>query len=94
MFRGKTFPEAAELVLILSLCLGLVLIAQRFSMAVYQIGLGIVLVSTFLEIAVGNLPKDAGLGRSLKLILLFLGIIAGVFALGIYLVPTLTHLGR
>jgi hypothetical protein len=91
---SRSFPVVAETVLILSMALGFALIAQQASMLLYQVGLGIVVVATLLQIAVGNVPKDAGLGRSLRLIALFLGIVAAVFALGILLVPYLTNLGR
>lgn len=92
--RGMTFQQRAEIILIGVLALGFVLIAQQASMALYQIGLGLVIIATFLEIAVGNVPIEASVGKALRLIVLFLAIIAGVFALGIFLVPYLTALGR
>jgi hypothetical protein len=70
MGRGRSFPEAAEFVLM------------------------IVVVSTLLEIGVGNLPTGIGFWLSLKLIALTLSIAAAVFVVGILLVPYLTMLGR
>ena len=94
MLRNKPFPVAAEIVLIAAMLVGFVMIAQRVYMGLYQLGLAIVVVATFLEIAVGNVPKDASFKRSLRFIALFLTIIAAVFTLGILLVPYLTALGR
>lgn len=92
--RGLTFQQRAEIVLIGLLALGFVLIAQQASMVLYQVGLTLVIVATFLEIAVGNVPIEASPGKALRRIALFLAIIAAVFALGIFLVPHLTALGR
>jgi hypothetical protein len=93
MLRGKSFPVAAEIVLIVAMIVGFALILQRTSLLVYQIGMGIVVASTLLEIAVGNVPKDASFWRSLRLIAIFLAITAIVFGVGILLVPYLTGLG-
>ncbi len=60
----------------------------------FQAGLSILVVSTLLQIAVGNIPKNGSVGRSLVRIVILLCVIAAVFAIGILLVPTLSHLGR
>jgi len=93
MLRGRSFPVAAEFLLIVSMMVGFALIMQRASLLVYQIGLGVVVASTLLEIAVGNVPKDASFLRSLRFIAMFLAITAIVFGLGILLAPYLTALG-
>lgn len=90
----RSFPERAEITLMLLFGVSLVLIVQLYSKALFQFGLGLLVVSTLLEIGVGNLPTGASVRRSLLLVLLFLSIIAAVFALGIFLVPYLTGLGR
>jgi hypothetical protein len=89
-----TFPERLERVLIGGMVVGIVLILQRFSLPVFQMGLSILVVSTLLQIAVGNIPKNGNVGKSLIRIVFLLCIIAAVFAVGILLVPTLSHLGR
>lgn len=94
MFRTKSFPARAEIVLIAAMLLGFVLIAQQWSPSLYQLGLVIVVVSTLLEIAVGNIPKTASFGRSLVYIVVILAIVVAVFLFGIALVPYLTNLGR
>lgn len=89
-----TFPERAERVLIAGMVLGMALILQRFSLPVFQAGLAILVVSTLLQIAVGNIPKTGSVAGSLVRIALILGVVAAIFALGILLVPALSHLGR
>ncbi len=89
-----TFPERAERVLIGGMILGIVLILQRYNLQLFQTGLAILVVSTLLQIAVGNIPKTGSVRSSLVRIVIILGIIAAVFAIGILLVPALSHLGR
>ncbi|CAM5769465.1 hypothetical protein LMIY3S_02846 [Labrys miyagiensis] len=90
----SSFPERLERVLIVGMLVGIALIAQRYNLILFKAGLAVLVVSTLLQIAVGNVPKSASIGRSLALIVLFLGIIALVFVIGIVLVPTLSQLGR
>ena len=89
-----TFPEKAERVLIAAMLLGMLLILQRYSLPVFQAGLAILVVSTFLQIAVGNIPKNGSVRGSLLRIGMLLCVIAAIFAIGIVLVPTLSGLGR
>lgn len=73
---------------------GILLIAQRYNLTLYRVGLSVLVVSTLLQIAVGNLRKDASAGRSLVFIAGILLVIAAVFAAGIGLVPFFAQLGR
>ncbi len=90
---GQGIVPRAELVLILVMCAGFLLIIQQWSFPLYQIGLVTVMGATLLNIAVGNLPRAAGLGRALGLTLLLLVITAAVFVAGVLLVPYLARLG-
>jgi predicted PurR-regulated permease PerM len=94
MKHVRTFPERLEATLILVLAAGILLIAQRYSLTLYKIGLSVLVVATLLQIAVGNLRKDASVGRSLAFILMVLAIVAAVFTIGILLVPYFSQLGR
>ena len=67
-----TFPERLERVLIGGMVVGIVLILQRYSLPVFQAGLSILVVSTLLQIAVGNIPKNGSVGRSLVRIVFLL----------------------
>lgn len=94
MFRGLSFAEGLERVMIVVLLVAIAMIAQRWSIEVYRKGLLLLIGGTLLQIAVGNLPKDAGPLRSLKLIVIILAVVAAVFGAGILLVPVLSGLGR
>ena len=89
-----TFPEQAERVLIVGMLSGIAAIMQRYSLDLFKAGLSVLVVSTLLQIAVGNIPKTGGVARSLVRILVILCGVAGIFALGIVLVPLLSQLGR
>jgi len=92
--RGLSFAERLERVMIIVLLVAIAMIAQRASIDVYRYGLLLLIAGTVLQIAVGNLPRDAGPLRSLRFIATILCVIAAVFALGILLVPFLSDLGR
>ncbi len=89
-----TFPERAERVLIGGMLVGIVLLMQRFSLDLYKAGLSVLVVSTLLQIAVGNIPKAGGVAASLVRILVIVAVIAVIFAIGVLVVPTLSRLGR
>lgn len=94
MKSARSFPERLETTLIVGLVVGILLIAQRYNLTLYKIGLCILVLSTLLQIAVGNLRKDASAGRSIGFIAMVLGIVAIVFSVGILLVPYFSQLGR
>lgn len=83
-----------EVALITLMCLGFLLIAQTWSFRAYQAGLLAVMVATVLNIAVGNLPRQASAGRALALTAAILALVALVFGAGILLVPVLATMGR
>ena len=94
MKHVRTFPERLETTLIFGLVIGILLIAQRYNLTLYKVGLSILVLSTLLQIAVGNLKKDASAGRSLWFIAKVLVVVAAIFGLGIVLVPYFSQLGR
>lgn len=94
MKHARSFPERLETTLIFGLVIGILLIAQRYNLTLYKVGLSILVVSTLLQIAVGNLKKDASAGRSLYFIAKVLVVVAVVFGVGILLVPYFSVMGR
>jgi hypothetical protein len=92
--RRLSFPERLERIMIVALIAAIVLVAQRYSMQLYRWGLLLLVGATLLQIAVGNLPKDAGVGRSLLVILAILAFIPCEIGVGIALTPFLSQLGR
>jgi hypothetical protein len=89
-----SFVPRIEFALIAIMCVGFVLIGQTWSFDVYRFGLIAVMLATLLNIAVGNLPRDASPARALLLTLFILALVAAVFGAGILLVPTLATLGQ
>jgi hypothetical protein len=89
----QPFASVLQLVLIVLLILSGVLIVQQWSLQIYQIGLVLLVATTLLQIGAGNIPPDAGVGRSLGILIISLTIVALVFGLGIVLVPYLVGLG-
>ena len=92
--QGLPFAARFQGILIGVMCLGLVLIMQQRSKELYQVGLPLLVVAAFLQIAFGNIPPQSGFVRSLLLLLLTWAIVAAVFALGILFAPELIDLTR
>lgn len=90
----RVLVARVELTLIAATVIGFLLVLQTWSFGLYQAGLVLVLGATLLNIAVGNLPRDAGVARALLLTGVILAIVAAVFALGVALVPTLAAMGQ
>ena len=92
--RGLPFAARFQGLLILVMVVGFVLIAQQRDKGLYQIGLPLLVVAAFLQIAFGNIPPSAGFVKSAKLLILTWVIVAAVFALGIWLAPDLIEASR
>jgi membrane protease YdiL (CAAX protease family) len=90
----KPFAARFQSILIIVLILSLVLIAQQFSKTVYQIGIVMLIVSTFLQIGASNIDPKADFKGSMKVMGIAMTIVAVVFTAGIYLVPIFLHLGK
>lgn len=88
------FVLKSELTLILLMCGGFLLVLQQWSFLLYQIGVLTVMAAAILNIAVGNLPRQAGPLRAAVLTLGILGIVTFVFLAGIFLVPYLARMGQ
>ncbi len=86
------FAARFQTVLIGLMVVGMVLIGQQQSKALYQVGLPLLVLAAFLQIAFGNIPPRAGFATSMKLLALTWAIVAAVFALGIVLAPYLIEL--
>lgn len=91
---GMPFAARFQGLLIVVLVVGLVLIAQQGSKTLYQIGLPLVAVAAFLQIAFGNIPPRSNAKTSLLLLALTWAIVAGLFLFAIWIAPSLMGLGR
>ncbi len=92
--RPLPFAARFQAVLVVVMFASFVLILQQGSKQLYQIGLPVLVVAAFLQIAFGNIPPSAGFVKSLKLLILTWIIVAGVFGLGIWLAPDLIEASR
>lgn len=94
MRNDTPFAARLQLTIIWLLGLCLLLLAQSFSYTVYVWGFRALLVLVPLQVAIGNIKPEWGVSRSIKKILLYLAIVAAVFALSIVVTPFLVNLGR
>ncbi|MBW0000022.1 MAG: hypothetical protein JO015_13040 [Verrucomicrobia bacterium] len=93
-FFRLPFAGKLEIVLLTGILIGFCLIAQNVSVDLYRCGLILLMVSALLQTVAGNIPPDSRLVGTLLRLLLGLTIVAGVFAVGIWLVPILANLGN
>ncbi|CAB5239945.1 unannotated protein [freshwater metagenome] len=93
--KTKTpFAGRLQLTIIWLLGICLLLLAQSFSYPVYVWGFRALMVIVPLQVAVGNIKPEWGAAKSIKKILLYLAIVAVVFAISIAVTPSLINLGR
>lgn len=94
MKNETSFVDRLEAILMGLILVGIVLVAQQWSVKIFRVGLSILVISTLLQIAVGNVPRHFSAGRSLVRIVILLGVVALMFALGILLAPYFAEIGR
>ena len=88
------FAARVQAILIVLMFVGLALILQQRSKDLYQIGLPLLVLAAFLQIAFGNIPPTARFRKSMLLLGVSWLIIVAVFALGILLAPTMINASR
>jgi hypothetical protein len=94
--RGFRLPFAARFqgLLILIMFAGLFLIGQQWDKRLYQIGLPVLVIAAFLQIAFGNIPPRSNWKQSMLLLALTWIIVAAVFVLAVKLAPTMIERSR
>ncbi|SIR32681.1 hypothetical protein SAMN05880582_11056 [Rhizobium sp. RU20A] len=88
------FIDRLEAILMALILIGIVLVAQQWSVMVYRVGLSILVCATLVQIAVGNVPRDLSVVRSLLRIVILLCVVALMFGIGILLAPIFAQIGR
>lgn len=88
------FIDRLEGILMALILIGIVLVAQQWSVMVYRIGLSILVCATLVQIAVGNVPRNLSVARSLLRIVILLCVVALMFGIGILLAPIFAQIGR
>jgi hypothetical protein len=92
--RPLPFAARFQAVLIVVMFAAFLFILQPQSKLLYQIGLPVLVVAAFLQIAFGNIPPTSGFRKSLALLLLTWAIVAALIVLSVLLTPRLIELGR
>ena len=92
--RKRPFASGMHLVLVILMFVSFVLITQKSSKHLYQIGFLLLVVSTIVQIVFGNIPPESNFKRSMKILGVGLAIITAVFAVGLVVAPHLVKLGR
>ncbi len=89
-------PFAARFqgLLIIVMFVSLALIAQPWTKQLYQIGLPLLMLAAFLQIAFGNIPPNANFMTSMKLLAITWIITAVLFYASVKLAPTLIEATR
>ncbi len=88
------FAARVQQVLIVVMVVGMALLVQQWSKSLYQLGLPLLVVSAFLQIAFGNIPPTAGVRRSLVLLAMTWVIVGVLVYVSVQIVPGLTQIGK
>jgi hypothetical protein len=94
MRTKQPFGARIQFAWILVLTFALALLAQGLSYAVYTLGFVVLCIAVPLQVAIGNIKPEWGIGKSLGRILIYLVIVAVIFVISIAITPFLVNLGR
>lgn len=92
--RPLPFAARFQAILIIVMFTAFMLILQQGSKLLYQIGLPVLVVAAFLQIAFGNIPPSSGFRKSMGLLVMTWAIVAALIAGAVYITPTLIQLGQ
>lgn len=88
------FAARVQGLLILVMFAALALIGQQNQKELYKIGLPVLMIAAFLQIAFGNIPPKANFKRSMILLAIIWLIIGGIFVISVLIAPTLIESTR
>ena len=92
--RPLPFAARFQAFLIVVMFASFLLILQQGNKQLYQIGLPLLVIAAFLQIAFGNIPPTTGFVKSMGLLLLTWGIVAVLIVVSVQITPYLIQLGR
>ena len=92
--RPMPFAARFQAILIVVMFGAFVLILQQGNKQLYQIGLPVLVVAAFMQIAFGNIPPTTGFVRSMALLLMTWAIVAVLIVVAVRITPNLIQLGR
>lgn len=95
-YARRRLPFAAQFqaVLIVVMFASFMLILQQWSKPLYQIGLPVLVIAAFLQIAFGNIPPTSGFRKSMGLLALTWAIVAILIYVAVQITPSLIQLGK
>lgn len=95
-YARRPLPFAAQFqaVLIGVMFGAFVLILQQWNKQLYQIGLPVLVLAAFLQIAFGNIPPTSGFRKSMGLLALTWAIVAALIYVSVQITPSLIQLGK
>ena len=80
--------------LITALVLSFVLIMQTISIAIYKVGIVLLITATLIQIVFGNIPPETDRSTTLVMFAWMMLIVIAVFGIGMLLAPLLVNMGR
>lgn len=92
--RPLPFAARFQAILVVVMFASFVLILQQGNKQLYQIGLPVLVVAAFLQIAFGNIPPATGFLKSMGLLLVTWAIVAVLIVVAVRITPDLINLGR
>jgi hypothetical protein len=88
------FAARAQNFVITFLVVTMVMIAQPYNITIYGLGIYLLALAVFLQIAVSNVNPLSGVGGTIKKSAIIFFVIIVLFAFSIWITPTLVALGR
>jgi hypothetical protein len=92
--RAMPFAARFQAILIVVMFATFLLILQQGSKQLYQVGLPVLVLAAFLQIAFGNIPPTSNFAKSMGLLLLTWAIVAALIVISINITPNLIQLGQ
>ena len=92
--RPLPFAARFQAILIVVMFATFLLILQQGNKQLYQIGLPLLVLAAFLQIAFGNIPPSTRFLKSMGLLLMTWGIVAVLIVVAVWITPSLIQLGR
>lgn len=92
--RRMPFAARFQAILIVVMFGAFLLILQQWNKSLYQIGLPVLVVAAFLQIAFGNIPPISGFRKSMGLLALTWAIVAILIYVAVQITPSLIQLGK
>jgi hypothetical protein len=95
-YTRQSLPFAArfQAILIVVMFAAFLLILQQGNKQLYQIGLPVLVVAAFLQIAFGNIPPTTRFLKSMGLLVMTWAIVAVLIVVAVRITPSLIQLGR